>query len=77
MKTNGDIFFAWLDGRQIQCSSVDDAVAIKTADALLRDGDACTDSELQRLASVLTRYDCYKAAQKLTIRPLVNGRRSF
>jgi hypothetical protein len=68
MKNDGDMFPAPLQGRLVECTCVGDAVAIKTADALLRDGDACTASELQRLAGILTRYQCQDEADKLTHR---------
>jgi hypothetical protein len=68
METEGDTFLAPLQGRLVQCNCVEDAVAIKTADALLRNGDTCTASELQRLAGILTRYNCHDEAAKLTNR---------
>jgi hypothetical protein len=66
VETSGDTFLVALQGRLVTCTSLKDAVAIKTADALLRDGDSSTASELYRLAVVLTRYDCPSEAQQLT-----------
>jgi hypothetical protein len=66
MDADGDVFIAHLRGRLVNCISIDDAVAVKTAEALLRNGDAATPSELQRLAGILTRYDCHEEAQELS-----------
>jgi hypothetical protein len=66
MEANGDTFLVGLQGRLVKCTSLADAVAVKTADALLRDGDSSTPSELQRLACVLMRYDCPSEAEQLT-----------
>jgi hypothetical protein len=60
------LFFVGLQGRSIECRSLDDAVAIKNADTLLRDGDGSTVSELHRLAGVLMRYNCPSEAEQLT-----------
>jgi hypothetical protein len=63
---DGDIFLTSFQGLQVKCRTVEDAVAIKTADALLRDGDSATACELQRLATILLRYDCPDGADKLS-----------
>ena len=65
---DGDVFLVPLNGRSVECTSIEDAIAIKTADDLLRDGDACTPSELHRLAGILTRYGCRPEAEKLSSR---------
>ena len=67
---DGDIFLAPLDGRLVECTSIEDAVAIKTADGLLRNGDACTASELHRLAGILIRYGCQLEADRLSNRAI-------
>jgi hypothetical protein len=66
VEPNGDTFLVALKGRLVTCTSLKDAIAIKTADAMLRDGDSSTASELYRLAGVLMRYDCPSEAEQLT-----------
>jgi hypothetical protein len=65
---NGDIFLAAVQGRRVECRTVEDAIAIKTADAHLRNGAPCPQQELQRLIQVLTRYKCTDAAAALSQR---------
>jgi hypothetical protein len=65
---DGDIFLAPLDGQTVECTSIEDAVAIKTADGLLRNGDTCTESELRRLAGILIRYGRQHEAERLSNR---------
>jgi hypothetical protein len=64
----GDVFIASFQGRQIRCQTVDDAIAINTANALLRNGDSATATELQRLATTLRRHDCAEGAETLSQR---------
>ncbi len=66
--SDADVFLASLQGNVVQCSTVEDAIAIKTADSLLRDGGVATSSELDRLADVVTRYGCLKAGELLSHR---------
>lgn len=62
-----DIFLAMIGGRRVQCSTVEDAVAIKTADDVIRNGGATTTLiELQRLIEVTRRYACVEATDKLS-----------
>ena len=63
----GEIFIVSLQGWVIQCSSVDDAVAIKKADGILSNGDGHQQSpvELCRLAFILKKFDCLDAAKSL------------
>jgi hypothetical protein len=68
MECDGDTFLAPLQGRLVACQSIEDAVAVKTADALLRNGDNGTAAELQRLAGILVRYDCHDEAERLAHR---------
>ena len=65
---NGDVFLAAVQGRRVECRTVEDAIAIKTADAHLRNGAPCPLPELQRLIQVLTRYECKDAADALSQR---------
>jgi hypothetical protein len=66
MESNADVFLAPLQGKRVECSSIEDAVAVKTADALLRNGDACTTTELRRLSCILAKYNCHEAAERLS-----------
>jgi hypothetical protein len=68
VETNGDTFLVALKGRLVTCTSLEDAIAIKTADSLLNDRVISTASELYRLAGVLARYDCPIEAEQLTHR---------
>jgi hypothetical protein len=63
MEAHGDTFVVHLRGRSIKCTSLEDAVAIKTADDVLRDMHGMTAEELHRLAEVLLRYDCPDEAE--------------
>jgi hypothetical protein len=63
---DGDIFLASYGGLRIECRSVDDAIAVNTADALSRNGDCATASELQRFAMILTRYNCAEGAREFS-----------
>jgi hypothetical protein len=63
---DGDIFLASFGGKRIECRSVEDAIAVNTADALSRNGDCATASEFQRLATVLTRYNCVEGAKEFS-----------
>jgi hypothetical protein len=65
---NGDVFLASIQGRRVDCRTVEDAIAVKTADTLLRSGASCPERELQRLLNVLTRYECKDAADALSQR---------
>jgi hypothetical protein len=53
-----DLFVANLQGELVSCDSLDDAVAVKTANDILRYRTDCdfTPRELDRLAGVLIRY---------------------
>jgi hypothetical protein len=62
---DGDVFLAPFEGQLVECHSVEDAVAIKTAGQLLRTGDSVTASELHRLANALSRYGFEQHAEKL------------
>ena len=66
MESDRDIFLGRVQGRVIHCESVQDAIAINTVDALLKNSDVCTASELQRLGAVLVRYHCHDEAEKLS-----------
>jgi hypothetical protein len=68
MEANGDTFLVGLQGRLVECRSLKDAVAVKTAEDLLRDRWSSTPSELHRLADVLTRCGCQDEAELLTHR---------
>jgi hypothetical protein len=63
-----DVFITPLRGRLVNCSSLDDAVAVRTANDLLESPDGETAAECQRLAAILTRYDCVDEAQELSHR---------
>jgi hypothetical protein len=49
-------FAANLQGFAVECGTVEDAIAIIRADAVLSDREVGTPAELDRLAEVLTRY---------------------
>jgi hypothetical protein len=59
-----DVFVAEFQREFIECTSVDDAVALMTADTLLQSDSAqdCTPRELDRLIDVLVRYGQTAAA---------------
>jgi hypothetical protein len=49
------IFIASLQGRTVECETVEDAVDVRRADALLHNGEFTPAKELRRLADVLAR----------------------
>jgi hypothetical protein len=67
---DGDRFVVLLQGRAVECLSLEDAAAIKMADGLLADGDShiYSSDELDRIAGVLLRYGRQQAAETLAQR---------
>jgi hypothetical protein len=61
-------FGANLQGCVVACATAEDAVALRRADAVLRDREVCPPAELERLAEVLTRYDQHRLAESLSHR---------
>jgi hypothetical protein len=64
--SNGDVFLAAIGGRRVECLTLEDAIAVKSADVLIRTGEACSLADLERLIAVLTRYGCTEAATRLS-----------
>ena len=66
--TERDVFIAFFKGRSIVCDSVDDAVAVKTADEILaeRTENEYTPREFAKLGEVLIRYGRDAEAEALT-----------
>ena len=63
-----DQFVVTLQGELVSCDSLDDAVAVKTANDILRDrtDSDFTPRELDRLAAVLMRYGRDAEAETLS-----------
>jgi hypothetical protein len=61
-----DIFLARLNGQSVRCESVEDAVAVKRASAILEGRDVMGPISLERLAGILVRYQCANEARRLT-----------
>ena len=66
---NGDLFSIDLCGHIVECLTLEDAVAIRMADAILSGGDPTTYSaeRLKRLTDVLVRYGHRSIAEQLAI----------
>jgi len=60
-----DVFLASLNDQVVRCTTVEDAVAVNTAGAVLDGCDAASTIELERLAVILDHYRCYEAARRL------------
>jgi hypothetical protein len=63
---DGDVFLAAIGGRRVECRTLDDAIGVKSADVLIRTGEACSLAELERLIAILKRYGCTEAASRLS-----------
>jgi hypothetical protein len=63
-----DVFCVPLQGWMVECASVEDAVSVKNADAILSGQDAFdySSAELVTLATTLKRYGRQSAADVLT-----------
>ena len=66
---SGDRFPIELCGHLLDCLTLEDAVAIRMADAILSGGDPTTHSaeRLERLTDVLVRYGHRSIAEQLAI----------
>jgi hypothetical protein len=64
----GDTFRVAFRGSTVECSSMADAVAFKTADAILTNAGPCdqSPSQLDRIADVLRVYGHVEAADVVT-----------
>jgi hypothetical protein len=65
--TTADSFLVGFEGRLIECASLDDAIAIKSARQALAEDTECdaTTAEFERLVRVLRRHDLHDAAGQL------------
>lgn len=65
-----DVFLAPLQGRLVECISIEDAVAIKTANGIIGNSESRRFSPfaLDRLVVVLRRYGCDTAADAIAKR---------
>jgi hypothetical protein len=64
--SDGDVFLAAIGGRRVECRTIEDAIGVKSADVLIRTGEACSLAELERLIAILKRYGCTEAASRLS-----------
>jgi hypothetical protein len=64
---DGDVFVVRFHHVLVECSSLDDAVAVKSAATLIDDAPPydVPAEKLERLAGVLDRYDLGNAAEQL------------
>lgn len=65
-----ETFAASLQGYAVECTTVEDAMAVIRADAVLRDKEVCGPVELDRLAAVVTRYGYPQFAETLSGRAI-------
>jgi hypothetical protein len=68
MDTDPQTFGASLQGYAVECTTVEDAIAVIRADAVLREKEACKPAELDRLAAVVLRYGHHRFAEALSNR---------
>jgi hypothetical protein len=68
MDADPQSFAASLQGYAVECMTVEDAIAVIRADAVLRDKEVCKPAELDRLAAIVTRYGHPRFAEALSNR---------